>query len=360
MQIGTESVLSPAAILGSLPRPFKLTYALTYRCNSKCELCHIWKRTGGSDELSLHEIRRFFEKNNQFLWVDITGGEIFLRDDLLDVARTIVENCRSLAVLHFPTNGLLTDEIVAAAREMRGLGVPRLVITVSLDGPLELHDKLRGVEGSWARSLETFSRLREIEGVDAYIGMTLSQFNTDAILPGIRRAQEAIAIDDDEIFHLNVAHFSDHFYRNLDHRVMLDEATNRMVERFLETRGKAHDFGSKLERIYLEHLRQFIEVGRRPLPCRALDSSCFIDPRGQVFPCIIFGEPLGNLREVDYDLKTLWDRSRREALVDRIRRGDCPHCWTPCEAYVSILENEEHLESLLATIGPDGTAVGAV
>ena len=68
-------------------------------------------------------------------------------------------------------------------------------------------------------------------------------------------------------------------------------------------------------------------------------SSCFIDPYWQLFPCSIWSQSLGSLREIDFDLVALWTselaRSTRRAVVDE----RCPHCWTPCEAYPTILGN---------------------
>ncbi len=350
MQLRTESDFLPASLLKSLPRPFKLTLALTYQCNSRCEMCRIWERTEQADDLTPEEIGLFFEKNSQFLWIDITGGEIFLRSDLLDIAARIAEKCPGLQVLHFPTNGLLTDEIVSAAREMRRMGFPHLVVTVSLDGTRGLNDKLRGIEGSWERSLETFSRLREIEGIETYIGMTLSHGNKGDIFPAIRQAQEELALGDDDLFHLNLAHFSGHYFHNLDLRETYGPEALSVVDQFLASRDRDRSFGARMEGIYLDFLKQYMETGQRPLPCRALESSCFVDPSGRAFPCIIYGEPLGSLRDVSFDLKVLWDTDRRRELRQQIQRGDCPHCWTPCEAYISILESERHLGSLLETV----------
>jgi len=56
--------------------PYKLTFALTYRCNSRCQICQIWKKKKHK-ELSLLEIEKFFTINDFFNWIDLTGGEVF-------------------------------------------------------------------------------------------------------------------------------------------------------------------------------------------------------------------------------------------------------------------------------------------
>jgi radical SAM protein with 4Fe4S-binding SPASM domain len=73
--------------------------------------------------------------------------------------------------------------------------------------------------------------------------------------------------------------------------------------------------------------------------CHALRASCFIDSWGNVFPCTIYDRKLGSLREVDYDLARIWQSEEARALQKEIWEYKCPQCWTPCEAYQSILGN---------------------
>ena len=80
--------------------PYKLTFTLTYKCNLECKTCFIWKKKH-QEELTLNEIDRFFKKSNSFSWIDLTGGEIFLREDLLDILEIIFKHCRNLCILHF-------------------------------------------------------------------------------------------------------------------------------------------------------------------------------------------------------------------------------------------------------------------
>ena len=86
-------------------------------------------------------------------------------------------------------------------------------------------------------------------------------------------------------------------------------------------------------------LRRFYRTGRSPLPCKALASSVFIDPHWMAYPCTMWGEPLGSLREVDFDLAKIWDAAETKEKRRRVTEEKCPHCWTPCEAYQTILGN---------------------
>src|SRR5439155_149151 len=97
------------ANLGRLDFPFKLTFCVTFWCNYRCQTCNIWKMAP-RDELRLEEIQRFFRRSGRFLWVDLTGGEVTLRRDFIDVCHAVIDGCPDLLLLHFPTNGYLTDK----------------------------------------------------------------------------------------------------------------------------------------------------------------------------------------------------------------------------------------------------------
>jgi len=118
VRLAPYTALAKAALranLGRLDFPFKLTFCLTFWCNYRCTTCNIWKMAP-RDELSLDEIRRFFARSGRFLWIDLTGGEVTLRKDFIDICHAVIDGCPDLLLLHFPTNGYLTDKVVAAAK----------------------------------------------------------------------------------------------------------------------------------------------------------------------------------------------------------------------------------------------------
>src|SRR6185295_9117345 len=105
--------------VGRCASPLKLNLCLTYWCQYKCKTCNIWQRKP-TDELSTDEIIALVSENPDVNWVDLTGGEIFLRPDIDEVLEAIVTGWRRLAILHFPTNGFLTDRIVKSVQRIAG------------------------------------------------------------------------------------------------------------------------------------------------------------------------------------------------------------------------------------------------
>ena len=330
------------ANVGRLTRPLKVNFCLTYWCQYRCKTCNIWQRKP-ADELTTAELSRFVQSNTDVSWLDVTGGEIFLRKDVGDFLAAVVTTWRRLAVLHFPTNGFQTDTIVRVVEQIARIkSGTELVVTVSVDGDEDLNDEIRGISGGFRHQMRTFNRLREIPGVRAVLGMTLSRYNADALERTFRACERACPGLGAENFHVNVAQVSGHYYGNEEDAERWAPDRGTVVEalrRYRVLTGMALSLRGQLERAYLRGLVRYLGTGRTPVRCHALRSSCFVDPWGTVYPCITWDRPLGSLRDHGMALGGVWASREAAHLQDEIWKGNCPQCWTACEAYQSILGN---------------------
>ena len=80
-----------------LPTPLKLNWCLTYWCQYRCLTCNIWKRKP-EDELTTREIQDVVRNAPSPSWLDLTGGELFLRQDIGDVLESILALEMAVAV----------------------------------------------------------------------------------------------------------------------------------------------------------------------------------------------------------------------------------------------------------------------
>ena len=328
--------------------PYKLTFAITYRCNSRCKTCNIWKKKS-TNELSAEEIGLFFKNSNDFSWIDLTGGEPSLRKDFVDICETIHRYTSNLVLLHFPTNGYLTNKIVNDVKEIRKMGSSyRILITVSTDGDEQLNDEIRGINGAWKRQIETFIKLREIKNVETVFGMTLSPFNYDRFQTTFAAIKQVIPWITAKDFHISLMNYSEIFYDNMEQKEhMKDPAKRKQIlvgmmqsaEHYKRMIGIPKNPRTILEHAFSKRAESYLKTGKTPLPCHALKSSCFIDPRGEVFPCITFNHSLGNLRDYNYTLEKIWNLEATRALQKQITGFKCPQCWTGCDGYQTIMGN---------------------
>ena len=320
--------------------PLKVNLCLTYWCQYRCKTCNVWQRKP-SDELTTDEVIALVRENPRVTWVDLTGGEIFLRPDIDDILDAVISGWRRLAVLHFPTNGFLTDRIVASAERIAGRGPAKTVITISLDGDEQTNDEIRGIKGGFRRQIETFKALRRIPGIDVVFGVTLSAHNVGRFaetFAACARECPGLTIDD---VHLNVAQISGHYYGNDGQAEVIADPRRVRVELhdYRRLKGLPRSAAQMLEGAYLKYLDGFLLTGRTPMPCHALRASCFIDPWGIVYPCISYSRPIGRLRETGMRLDPIWNAAETKELQGEIWKGQCPQCWTACEAYQTILGN---------------------
>jgi radical SAM protein with 4Fe4S-binding SPASM domain len=323
-----------------LPHPFKLTYAVTYRCNSRCTICSIWKRKTFT-ELSQPEIDAFFTKNNYFNWIDITGGEVFMKPRLLSIVETIMHTQNNLYLLHIPTNGILTGKILRDVREILDMKPNKFIITCSIDGPPALHDKLRGIKDNWKQTVQTYRKLKELSSgrFNCYFGMTLSGYNFQTIEQTYRALKWEIPELSPNDLHFNIAHHSYHYYGNTKTALGDTAQIGQKLAEFNRQKSVPLSGVSLLDRMFQDLVPAYLKTHKTPVPCKALSSSLFLDPDGTMYPCSMWSLALGNIRDIDYDLEAFW----KSPVVAKTRRvislKNCPNCWTPCEAYQSILGN---------------------
>jgi MoaA/NifB/PqqE/SkfB family radical SAM enzyme len=136
---------------GRLPQG--VVYEATMRCNLTCEFCYVgtllniegeWRQ-----ELPLETLKRAFPDHHG-LQVSLTGGEIFMRKDILDVME--VFHGKGYVCGYLTTNGtIISEERARALADLASRGFIKH-ISVSIDGPGEMHDKARGVKGTFERT----------------------------------------------------------------------------------------------------------------------------------------------------------------------------------------------------------------
>jgi MoaA/NifB/PqqE/SkfB family radical SAM enzyme len=142
--------------------PQGIVYEATMRCNLHCEFCYVgallnlegeWRQ-----ELPLDMLERAFPQKDG-LQISLTGGEIFVRKDIieaLDVFRGKGYVCGYLT-----TNGTaITDQRADALARLALQGFIKH-ISVSIDGPPEVHDIARGAKGTFEKTAQGLKRLQD-------------------------------------------------------------------------------------------------------------------------------------------------------------------------------------------------------
>ena len=138
--------------------PLNLTVSLTYKCNSRCKTCNIYRKD--VPEFSKEEFEKTFHSLGRSpYWLTLSGGEPFLRKDIVEICKSAYRNCRP-RIINIPTNGILCDVIPERVKQI-AMNSPdtQIIINLSLDEIGEKHDEIRNVKGNFTRASKTFQRL---------------------------------------------------------------------------------------------------------------------------------------------------------------------------------------------------------
>jgi MoaA/NifB/PqqE/SkfB family radical SAM enzyme len=327
--------------------PSKLNLNITSLCNSQCRTCNVWTAyrqnpEKAKNELTEEEIKRLLgHPGLPISWLAITGGEPFLRKDFAQILLYVINDCPSIKLLTIPSNGLDKIKVVSCLEKIKNQTRLLIYISFSLDGPPEVHDSIRGIQNGYNKTWDTYNAVRKIisGNKNFHVGLetTLSKYNVADARNFLRNL-----VSEKHNVVVNIAH-SAQFYKNKEEQVGVSAHNSAAIKAIVNDFNQ-HDRGLSPDKIirsvYLKNCVRYIEdPAKRILVCRALQTSLSIDPYGNIFPCLMWDHKIGNVREHGYDIMAFWNSSERLKGREQITKGLCPNCWTPCEAYPSIVEN---------------------
>jgi len=327
--------------------PASLTITPSPRCNSRCSTCNIWKKR--EDELRLDEWERVFHSLGRApFWFTISGGEPFMVPDLVPLCQSLYERCRP-AIINIPTNGIMDGAISTKVKEIcRGCPDAQVIINLSLDGVGEKHDRIRGIPGNFARFERTYQALRALDCPNLAIGIhsVISKFNV---------------ADAPQLFEYALSLHPDAYITEIaEERVELGTVGLKItpslgeytwaIDQLLDRIGKRRFRGlaaiTEAFRLrYYGLVKRTLAEQTQIIPCFAGWASTHIYANGDVWPCCVRADTMGNLRDVAYDFKRIWFSPKAERVRASIRHKQC-HCPLANASYTNMLMHPATLASV--------------
>ncbi len=349
---------SPFRHIGSIVRkrrPIQFTFFVTRRCNARCHFCFYLSKNGnnrGCHELTLEEIEKISRSMRDLLWLAFSGGEIFLRDDLVDITKVFYDNNKP-AIILLSTNGLL-PEVVRDGTEsiLKECGRSTIAVKLSLDGPEELHDFLRGVKGAFRKTLETCRLLGELQdryaNLEVGINTLFCSANQDVMDDLLTFVQGMDHINTHTVSLIR-GDIKDGTLKDVDIR-KYEKTIKRMAHDLRTKNAKRYTFrGSRLKAaqdILQRRLTHDTWVGQKRLtPCYAGRLNLVLTEAGDVFACESFNNRMGNVKDTGYDMKKLLKSEDALRVVRSIRENTC-YCTHECYMMTNILFNPERYPAL--------------
>ncbi len=322
-------------------KPINYTVSVTYRCNSRCKTCNITQRK--AKDLKVEEYEKIFSSiGKSVYWVTISGGEPFLRNDLVEICQIIYKYSKP-KIINIPTNGILVKKIVEQTEEItKKCPKSDIVINLSIDNIGDKHDELRGVKGNYTRVMECFKRLNELHLPNLTVGIhtVISRFN---IHDFTKIANTFLSFHPDsyitEIAEQRVELKTEH--SNIAPNIIdYCNAIDFLIHRIKHSRFKGLSRITEAFRIeYYQLVKRILREKSQIVPCYAGYVSVQIAPDGDVWPCCIKAISVGNLRDFHYDFQKLWKKS--PVLKEERKRIKNKQCYCPMAnaSYTNMLMN---------------------
>lgn len=285
------------------------TVIVTYRCNARCTMCNRYKAPSRpEEEIQIDTIRKLPRMN----FVNVTGGEPFIRTDLEDIIYELYKKTNRIVI---STNGFFTDRIIDLCNKF-----PTLGIRISIEGLEQTNNEIRGLEDGFNRGFTTLKRLVEMKHPDIGFGMTVQDKNAKDLVP-LYKISDQMGIE----FATASLHNSFYFVesKNIIHdRSMVAQEFENLINELLNSKSP-----KKWYRAYFNHgLINYIYGQKRLLKCDMSIDTFFIDPYGDVMPCngTKDKEVMGNLNSQSWD--ELWYSKQADDIRQKVRSCD-RECW---------------------------------
>lgn len=243
-------------------------------------------------------------------FANITGGEPFLRDDINEIGRIISDKCKRVTIV---TGGYFPKKVVEFTKAN-----PKIGIRVSLEGLPTSSNKLRGLPKGYDHSLQTLIDVAETGLEDLGFSITISDENYKELLT-LYKLSKHLKWE----FATAIVHNSYYFHKmdnEFENKEAIKQEFYKLMEEFLRSKKIKNWFRAW----FVGGIINKIDEKPRLLKCSAAKKIFYMDPLGEVRPCNVLEESLGNLKEKTFD--EIWNSPEAEAVRVKVKNCD-KHCW---------------------------------
>jgi radical SAM protein with 4Fe4S-binding SPASM domain len=284
--------------------PLSAHLDITWRCNERCVHCYLDHDAPG--EMDTEEIKSVLRQlaDSGTFFLTISGGEpLFRRDcfEILEYARELRFNVK------LKTNAVMIGPKEAA--RLKELGIEQIQISIYSHRP-EVHDAITKLPGSLRRSLEAIGRLKSW-GLKVSVSNVMMHHNyADAM--SVQKLAMELGVD----FHIDPTITPK---INGDRSILsLGISNDQLKEVFRNSEfvGDVDAFctpGAPADESVLEGYS-----------CSAGHTLTYISPFGDVYPCVQFPMPCGNVRKEKFI--DIWRGSSALTELRSVHVRDLPTC----------------------------------
>jgi MoaA/NifB/PqqE/SkfB family radical SAM enzyme len=335
---------------GKPGRPQAVSLEITHHCIAKCIMCNIWKIPREVPDLPIEDWIKLLSSDlfSDLRELDVTGGEPFVRDDLVDLFIGICDlkqhKLQALKSIAVTTNGFLTGRVLDFTEEIlqrlrdKHIG---LVMVCAMDAIGEIHEKIRNYKDAWLKVNETIDGLKRLR--EKFPNLIIGLKTT--ILPINVGELENIAryADSHGLFTIiSPCIITKARYLNYDHAddlAFTQEDIGEMISFYKSQRLRWSFHGDRLI--------QYLKTGTMRKPCSCGFNYFFVRSTGELYLCPLIDVGLGTIKEIS--IKDLFYSEQASHIRRKIGRyPECKRCTEPgLERYALSYEGFSYLSLLL-------------
>ncbi|NDV42144.1 polysaccharide pyruvyl transferase family protein [Flagellimonas sediminis] len=322
--------------------PTHVNFPITDNCNSKCQMCNVWKDKS-ENELLPKEIADIFSDQlfANVKHLGISGGEPTLRNDLLDCVDAILESLPKLESLSITSHGFhpskwerMLPEILKKCQKKNVL----FKLNISVDGIGELHEEVRRIEGGWKKVLKSIAVAKK-NNCPLQIQCTVSKHNVYGINEVLHFAKE----NNIELIFRKATSINRLYNESITDEYFTSNNEDSFFADFLQSKSLNEATGNPGRRLFYKDLvKRLVKGTKRGAPCHFQYNGVLISAHGEMFHCSIDEKPLGNCRK-ESPSKIYFSKESKNQL-DQLLSQVCPNCihdqtgsWSPLQVVKEVL-----------------------
>ena len=303
-------------------------------------MCSNWTRGNRKEDMTLAQIEQAFSSN---LWKDIenasiSGGEPTTRNDLVEIARVMIDKFPKLRKLTLNTTGITHHRAIPMLTKIVELCNERKVIfstRVSIDGVNEMHGSVRNVRNAFEKAGKTIKAMQELQKTHRFnfgISSTIFSKNledADNILAWAKKEKLDIVF--------NMVRFTDAMLGNaeLEKGMKPIGAEEQKMRKFFLDRVRQDPLLDGQNYIYMHYADMIANGYHRTAPCPFMTQGIMLNPNGDLFFCEN-SDVIGNATKEDPE--AVYFREAAQQHRKHIRDEKCPTCLSPCQMNVAAIK----------------------
>ena len=336
-------------------RPITLTFSVTGMCQSRCKTCnigvHFQKNPQEIKKLNVRidEIEKFFKSLGYCYFLNFSGGEPFLRNDLVEIVELALKYLKP-RIIHIPTNAFMPEKIEKITRKILETinkydsNIP-FTVKPSIDGIGEKHDEIRGLRGNFEKLKETIKRLKQVENeyenFHLELGTVVSNFN----IKDLAEIEDWVHEQGVQSYRNEIAEQREEFFNIGEDITPSNEIYEKLMENFkekvksnLKNKKSLAKTTESMRLVYYDLVVKILREKKQVIPCYAGISNIHLNYDGTIWACCVSGyaHSMGNIRDYDFDYDALYNSQKAKEVRKYIKEGNC-YCPLANQSYSNMI-----------------------